>query len=43
MWFDDDEPDGFPHVVEDAVFAITILLIAAGLAVIVRLLVTYGA
>ncbi len=34
--FDDDEPDGFPHVIEDAVFAFFVLAIVTGIAAIIR-------
>ncbi len=34
--FNDDDPDGFPSVITDAVFAIVVLSIVAGIAAIVR-------
>ncbi len=38
MWFDDEEPEGFPHVVDDAVFAFVVLAAVTGFAFAVRLI-----
>lgn len=34
--FNDDDPDGFPHVVEDAIFAFFVLAAVAAIVATVR-------
>ncbi len=42
MFDDDGENDGFPHMIEDAVFAISAIGIAACLAFVVKLAFFWG-